>query len=113
MAQTTRPLMNTGRTFPRQSFCLLAFLAGVFFAAVNTQAANVLVNPGFEANSGHAVPNGWTRFAPPTAQAAGNYWIESVTGIAHSGSFYFKEWGAAYNGTNNVAGIYQDFSTAP
>lgn len=36
-----------------------------------------------------------------------------MAGIAHSGNFYFKEWGASYNGTNNVAGIYQDLSCAP
>src|SRR5437879_7034514 len=91
----------------------LAFVAALVFCARPAQAANLLVNPGFESNSGHAIPVGWTRFAPPTAQPAGNYWIESVTNIAHSGILYFKEWGAAYNGTNNVAGIYQDLSSAP
>jgi len=81
-------------------------------------AANLLVNPGFEANSGHVVPTGWTRYEPPTAQhfgspPLGNFFVEQIAGIAHSGIFYFKEWGASYNGTNNVAGIYQDLSSAP
>jgi hypothetical protein len=76
-------------------------------------AANILVNPGFEANiSGHAVAEGWTRFAPPSAQPFGNYWIEPP---AHSGALSWKQWGASYlpPPTNNVAGIYQDFSSAP
>ena len=78
-------------------------------------ADNLLVNPGFETNSQHVVPFGWTRFAPPTAQSFGNYWVEpsnSVVG-SQSGPFYFKEWGACYDGTNNAAGIYQDLSSAP
>ena len=32
---------------------------------------------------------------------------------AHSGSYYWKEWGALYSGTNNVAGIYQTLSSTP
>ncbi len=31
----------------------------------------------------------------------------------HSGTFFWKEWGALNNGTTNVAGIYQTFSSAP
>jgi hypothetical protein len=91
---------------------LLALVAAVAFAASPAQAANLLVNSGFEQNSGRNVPTGWTRFAPPAAQVPPNLWIEgSVT--PQSGSLYFKEWGACYNGTNNAAGIYQDLSSAP
>jgi len=82
------------------------------------QAVNLLQNQSFEANSGHLIPTSWTRFAPPTAaifQPFGNYWIE-VSGVingnlvnAHSGNDYWKEWGACYDGTNNVAGLYQTF----
>src|SRR2546422_2316599 len=82
----------------------LAFVAALVFCARPAQAANLLVNPGFESNSGHAIPVGWTRFAPPTAQPAGNFWVENNPPVAHSGILYFKEWGACYNGTNNVAG---------
>jgi len=92
--------------------------ASFLFSAENGIAANLLVNPGFESNSGHVIPVGWTRFEPPTAQhfgvpPLGNFYVELVPGIAHSGTFYFKEWGGSYNGTNNVAGIYQDLSSVP
>ncbi len=79
------------------------------------QAANLLVNPSFEANSGNVVPIGWTYFLPPTPPPSfGDYWIESAI-PAHSGTLYWKQWGALYLSppTNNVAGIYQDFSSAP
>ena len=56
------------------------------------QAANLLVNPGFESDSGHVIPVGWTRFAPPTAQVYGNYATEGII-TNHSGSIHFKEWG--------------------
>jgi hypothetical protein len=91
---------------------LLAVVVAVALAASPAQAANLLVNPSFENNSGHNIPVNWTRFAPPTAAAFGNYWIEGNV-PRQQGSLYFKEWGACYNGTNNAAGIYQDFSSAP
>jgi hypothetical protein len=91
------------------------FLAAVaILGAGATQAANLIVNPSFEANGGHAIPVGWTRFAPPTAQPFGNYWVEQ--GVrAHTGSLYWKQWGASYSPapTNNVAGIYQEFNSSP
>jgi hypothetical protein len=77
-----------------------------------TRALNILVNPGFEANSGHVVPNGWTRFARSDAQPFGNYWVEGNV-PPQAGLLYYKEWGASYNGTNNnAAGIYQDVGAA-
>jgi hypothetical protein len=76
-------------------------------------STNLLVNPSFEANSGHALPTGWTRFAPANAQSFGNYWIEGNV-PPHSGKLYWKEWGASYiSKLTNIAGIYQDFSSAP
>src|SRR5262249_21791085 len=80
-----------------------------------SQAGNLLVNPSFEQNSGHAIPVGWTRFAPPNAQPAGNYWVENNPPVPHTGTLYWKEWGASYLSppTNNVAGIYQDYGAAP
>jgi len=110
--------MKTGRSFPRHTLSLFAALIAFSLSPFPLQAANLLVNPSFETNSDHVIPSGWTRFEPPTAQhfgvpPLGNFFVEHVTGIAHSGTFYFKEWGACYNGTNNVAGIYQDFSSAP
>ena len=90
---------------------LSLLLVGVF----ESRADNLLVNSGFETNSGHVMPVGWARFAPPTAQSFGNYWVEvsNATVSSQSGPFYFKEWGACYNGTNNAAGLYQDVSSAP
>jgi len=89
--------------------CALAVL--FLLAASPAHGANLLVNPGFEVNSGHVVPSSWTRFAPPTAQVGGNYWVEGII-TNQSGLQHFKEWGASYNGTNNAAGIYQDLSSA-
>lgn len=88
------------------AFSLLLFPAAVF-------GSNLLVNPSFEQNSGRAVPTGWTRFAPPNAQTPPNLWIEAKV-PPQSGSLYFKEWGASYSAQpTNIAGIYQDLSSAP
>ncbi|SPE61790.1 hypothetical protein SBV1_770001 [Verrucomicrobia bacterium] len=76
-------------------------------------SGNLLTNPSFEQNAGHAIPIGWARFAPPTAQTFGDYWIENSPPVAHTGDLYWKEWGASYGGSNNVAGIYQVLSSAP
>ncbi len=92
--------------------CVLALAAAILLTASPAQAANLLANPSFELNNGHNIPVSWTRFAPPTAQLAGNYWVEGNV-APQSGSLYFKEWGACYNGTNNAAGLYQDISSAP
>lgn len=101
------------------SLTILALAAALVLAGNQAPGANLLVNPGFEGNSGHAIPNGWTRFEPPTAQhfgvpPLGNFWIEGNF-PAHSGTLYWKQWGAAYQPapTNNVAGVYQEFSSAP
>ena len=102
----------------RSSHCRLVrsallALAGVLLCATDpAQAANVLGNPSFELNSGHVVPSRWVRFAPPTAQASGNYYVQGDQAPPHSGSLCYKEWGACYNGTNNAAGIYQDLASA-
>lgn len=97
-----------------------AFAIGFMLAANPSDAQNLLVNPSFETDGyNHIVPTGWSRFAPPTAASFGDYWNEvsgnlnGTTVTAHSGSCFWKEWGACYNGTNNVAGIYQSFSSAP
>src|SRR5262245_52144977 len=95
---------------------LLVLALGLAFAPARVGAVNLLNNPGFEQNNGHVIPANWTRFAPPNAQPFGNYWVLSEAGVAaHSGTLYFKEWGASYQPapTNNVAGIYQDLSSAP
>src|SRR5665213_1073728 len=104
---------------------VLALAAGLLLAASPVQAGNLLVNPDFEAPpSGHApygttVAPGWTYFSPPEPTGYfGDYWVQ--TGNAHgvpaySGACYWNQWNALYAAapTNNVAGIYQTFSSAP
>ncbi|HWD18565.1 MAG TPA: hypothetical protein VHB20_04755 [Verrucomicrobiae bacterium] len=105
--------MKTTSTICRLDF-RLAVAALLTLAFFNVRAGNLLVNPSFEANSGNVVPQGWTYFLPPTTAHPKDYWIEGNV-PRHSGAFYWKEWGALYlpAPTNNVAGIYQDFSCAP
>ncbi len=94
---------------------LLALVASLALTPAPAQASNLLANSGFEANSGHIVASGWTYFSPPAPSGYfGDYWVDSAV-PAHSGTFYWKEWGALYlpAPTNNVAGIYQSFGSAP
>ena len=100
---------------------LLAIVAGLALAGAQAQAGNLLVNPDFETPpSGHAlygqiVATGWSYFSPPEpANYFGDYWVEHAV-PAHSGTYYWKQWGALYAPppTNNVAGIYQMFSSTP
>jgi hypothetical protein len=80
--------------------------------ATQLQAANILVNPGFEANSGNNVPVGWTYFMPPSGSGA-SYWIDNAGNAQHSGALYWKQWGIFWDAARtNVAGIYQDFNSA-
>lgn len=120
--KTLTPFINSRSDALKQNHALFEFTPArfVFLAAAAllllslpaARAANLLVNPSFEQNSGHVLPNNWGRFAPPTAQSFGNYWVEgNVT--PEQGLLYYKQWGACYNGTNNAAGIYQDLSSAP
>jgi hypothetical protein len=100
----------------------LAFCAALILVCPErVTASNILVNPGFEASSGHVdyapgvhPASGWTYFSPPPpADYFGDYWVESAA-AAHSGTLYYKQWGALYSpGVNNVAGVFQDFGSAP
>src|SRR5438093_1067009 len=105
--------LNSNERKQTSTFTQLALAAALLFALSRAQAANLLVNPSFEANSGHVVASGWTYFSPPTPPGYfGDYWVEGAV-PAHSGTLYWKEWGALYNSAvTNVAGIYQDFSSA-
>src|SRR3974377_885325 len=110
----SRPLIRLASNHRRMCFAFCVLVAALC-AGQPAQALNLLFNSSFETNSGHVIPAGWNRFAPPTAQGFGNYWVE-ITNINFApgtppggGILYFKEWGASYNGTNNAAGIYQDF----
>ncbi|HET7623729.1 MAG TPA: family 16 glycosylhydrolase [Verrucomicrobiae bacterium] len=66
-----------------------------------TSAANLLDNPGFETGS----LSGWTSFGA-------NTYVESNSGVPHSGNNYFKIY-QAFNGQVNYNGIYQDVPSAP
>src|SRR5215469_14370143 len=109
-------------------FSLLAFTAALAFAILPAkgQITNTLLsNPSFDnANSGHAIPTGWTFFAPPGSFFF-NYWIinaasandqsvEKVDAEGNSIGYWWKQWNDPYSPVNNnVAGIYQIFGSAP
>src|SRR5438874_1220266 len=97
-------------------FLIILLWPILLLGANAARAANLLVNPGFEQNSGHALPIGWNYFSPPTnASYFGDFWVENSPPVAHTGTLYWKQWGALYlpAPTNNVAGIYQDFGAVP
>ncbi|SPE50665.1 conserved exported hypothetical protein [Verrucomicrobia bacterium] len=105
--------MNERTNIKASKFPLVALATAWAAIATQAPAVNLLTNPSFEQNAGHAIPIGWARFAPPTAQTFGDYWIENNPPVAHTGNLYWKQWGASYGGSNNVAGIYQVLSSAP
>ena len=72
------------------------------------QAANILINPGFEADGNHGSgiqPQGWTG-------GPGGPWFINSDYNAHTGNNYYKVWGA-YSGNTNVQSVYQDNSSLP
>lgn len=97
---------------------IAAVAVGVGLWVGPAAAQNLLVNPGFELppNGHNSVTNpatGWKYFSPPAPpNYFGDFWVDDAQ-PAHSGTFYWKEWGALYLAlpTNNVAGIYQTFSS--
>ncbi|MGH7969064.1 MAG: hypothetical protein ACREIC_10095, partial [Limisphaerales bacterium] len=125
----TIPAFSTRRphAFLRcNKFQTLLVLAAAALLVVTDQArasTNLLVNQDFEQPpSGQTVPTAWTYFAPPTLRAGvRDYWVvnTNTVGCSHmapeSGAYYWKQWGALYGTapTNNVAGIYQTFSSSP
>lgn len=100
--------------FKGLKFALLTLAAGLVLAAGPAQAGNILVNPGFETPpNGQVVPTAWKYFAVPTLNSnVHDYWVEQGS-RAHTGTFYWKQWDALNNSAvTDVAGIYQDFSSA-
>ena len=97
-----------------RTYIYLGCIIAIAVCAKPVYAGNLLINSSFESNNGHVIPVGWTYFSPPPPPSYyGDYWVESAV-PAHSGTFYWKEWGALYNSAvSNVAGIYQDLSSAP
>jgi len=97
-----------------------ALVAALLLAASPAQAGNILLNTNFGANTGNNVATDWSYFDAPTVPSSiHNYWIGNTnTGgfFAEplSGTQYWKEYGAGYfSSVNNVAGIYQEFGSAP
>jgi hypothetical protein len=91
-------------------------VAALLLTAGQGRAIELLGNTSFEGNGGHAIPVNWTRYAPPPAaifQPFGNYWVENNPPVPHTGLQYWKQWGACYDGTNNVATLYQVSSSLP
>ena len=96
-------------------------VAGLFLAASQSKASNLLNDPGFESDpGGQHVAAGWTYFAPPTLPVTTkDYWVVNQSSAGgnfppHSGVQFWKEWGALYSGTvSNVAGIYQTYNSSP
>jgi hypothetical protein len=85
-----------------------ALLTAALWSGTTAQAANILVNPGFEADGQHgngADITGWTFSAGDT------YWI-NVDPYAHSGNNYYKVWGQ-FNGSPNYNAVWQDNSSLP
>lgn len=94
----------------------LAFLvmaAVLVLAAQSVQAANVIQNPGFEADSSYGYFGSGTIQNPPGnwqwgSPGNGGFWVQasSPTGDnnPHSGNNFFKEWGAYQSGvqTTNI-----------
>jgi hypothetical protein len=77
-------------------------------AGLSVQAANILTNPGFEADGNHGSGSpitGWH------GTPSGPWYINSDYN-AHSGGNYYKVWGA-FNGAVNVQSVYQDNSALP
>ncbi len=71
------------------------------------RSASLLSNPGFEFDGPGGTQNlpGWTTYGA-------NYYTESSTAIARSGSNYFKVY-QAFNSAVNYNGIYQDHLSGP
>ena len=99
------------------AFLSLVSAAVLLLSPKAVVAANLLLNQNFGLNTGNAVPTDWTYFAPPNTFVH-DYWIvaTNTVGCSHmapqSGTFYWKEW-YINNATNNVAGLYQTFSSTP
>src|ERR1035437_1918629 len=116
------PNSNDGASFKTVNSALLAVAAAVLLSAGPAQAGNLLVNPDFETPplNAQVVATSWTYFAPPTLGAGvKDYWVANQGSgngmIPESGTYFWKQWGALYAAppVNNVAGIYQTFSSAP
>jgi hypothetical protein len=91
---------------------------GLALAAQSLQSANVIQNPGFEANGGYgyfgsgvipSMPGNWQWGSPGN----GGWWMQQGEGLTaaannqHSGNNFFVEWGA-YQAQQTTNVFYQD-----
>ena len=124
------PIENTKQTIfhlPPLVVLAVALTFAILPAKAQTITNSLLVNPSFDnANSGNAIPTGWTFFAPPNTVSK-DYWINNAAGAndgnvekmdaeGNPNGYWWKQWNALDNAlkpTNNVAGIYQTFGSAP
>lgn len=104
-------LKGAGSKIKPSRFVTLVVAAFVWLGTSLSPAGNLLVNPGFENNIGHVIPNGWAYFSPPTPPGYfGDYYVEAAV-PPHGGSVYYKQWAAL--GVTNASGIQQEFGCAP
>jgi hypothetical protein len=88
-------------------FLATGIAAGIFCGNL-AHSANILLNPGFEADGNHGSgvqPANWT--GNPSGP-----WYINTDNKAHAGNNYYKVWGA-FNGGVNVQAVYQDKPTLP
>src|SRR6516165_2665904 len=79
---------------PKKGLMAFAALLGIGLAFTTpSRAANLLVNPGFEANNGHAVPVGWTYFSPSPQQGYFGKYCNGAALRTLAGNFFYKKWG--------------------
>jgi beta-glucanase (GH16 family) len=88
----------------------LAIVVGLMLSAPLVRAANLLTNPGFEADPQGSTTNifGWNSYSG----SSGNVWSETSAAIAHGGTNYLKAY-QAFNGVINYNGVYQDNLSGP
>ena len=93
----------------RSLLLLVAGLLAIAMFSINlAQAANILQNPGFEADGNHGsgtAIGGWN--APN-----GGPWYINSDFEARSGNNYYKVWGA-FSGSANYQAVFQDNSSLP
>jgi beta-glucanase (GH16 family) len=88
----------------------LPVVVGLMLFAPFARAADLLTNPGFEADpKGQTnVIVGWNSFGA----SSGNVWSETSAAIAHGGTNYLKVY-QAFTGAINYNGVYQDNLSGP
>ena len=95
--------MNHQSSFRFGCVVHLAVLLLGLASAARSSAANLLVNPGFEADTASLI-TGWSSFGVNAYGQTGT--------AAHDGTNYFKVY-QAFTGVVNTTGIYQENSSAP